>query len=141
MTRTRALATLLCLIGIPLLFAWAGDAPPKRVSPADAKAHVGENAIVCGKVVDTKSLYNSVSGFGTPIYFDLDQPEPNPVFYFIVFGPQVAATQPAEMQKTVDTYKGKRVCVTGKINSSPDGVAFILANNRSSIKVDTTAKQ
>ena len=105
----------------------------KQIAPADAKNHVGETATVCGKVVDTKHFKYGVMGHGKPVAFDLDQPEPNPVFYFVAFG----TTSGAEGEKEVtDAYKDKNVCVTGKItvlqpNTPPD----ILAPDRSQISV------
>ncbi len=115
--------------------AFAGDTTPAKVAPADAKNHIGEFAIVCGKVVDSKVFKNGLSGYGTPIQFDLDQPEPDPVFYFIGFGPEVAAVQPVETQRSVDAYNGKQVCVTGKIAAAPGGgTPFILAAKSSQIK-------
>ena len=121
------------MAGVSLAF--AGDTTPAKVTPADAKNHIGEMATVCGKVVDSKVFKNGLSGFGTPIQFDLDQPEPDPVFYFIGAGPEVAATQPVETQRSVDAYNGKQVCVTGKIAAAPaGGTPFILAAKSSQIK-------
>lgn len=139
MNKLRALAVLLCTMGLPLV-ANAADTAPKRVAPAEAKGHIGEAAVVCGNVVDAKTFQNSVSGVGTPIYFDLDQPEPTPIFYFVVFGPQVASKQQAEMKKAIETYKGKNVCVTGKIMAAPDGTPFIMTKDKSSIKTDPGQK-
>ncbi len=106
------------------------SAPPPRVAPADAKNHVGETAIVCGKVVDNKVPRYGLSGHGKPVTFDLDEPQPNPVFYFVAFG-----TQDGGPQEVVAAYQGKRVCVTGKINMQPTAAPFILAADRSQIKV------
>lgn len=129
-----SMVTITLISGISLAF--AGDKTPVKVSPSDAKNHIGETAIVCGKVVDAKVFENGLSGFGTPIQFDLDHPEPDPVFYFIASGPEVAATQVVETQKAVEAYNGKRVCVTGEIAAAPGGgTPFILAAKRTQIKV------
>src|SRR5271156_137564 len=96
--------------------AFAQTAPAARLAPADAKAHVGETATVCGKVVDTKIFKYGIGGRGKPVNFDLDQPEPNPVFYFVAFG-----KQPDGPDEAVAAYKGKQVCVTGKISTGPSG--------------------
>jgi hypothetical protein len=139
MTNMKTLLVMICMMGLSP-FAFAEHPTPKRVDPADAKNHIGEVSTVCGRVVDAKVFKNGIAGYGTPIQFDLDQPEPNPVFYFIAFGPQVAATQPVKTQQSVDAYNGKRVCVTGKITSAPSGGApFILAANRSRIKLQPEA--
>jgi hypothetical protein len=117
-------------------FALAQGAPPPRVSPADAKNHIGEQAVVCGKVVGTKIPKYGLSGHGKPVTFDLDQPEPNPVFYFLAFGSESGGPQEA-----VTAYQGKRVCVTGKIDSPPSGgTPFILAGDRAQIKPEAGDK-
>lgn len=116
--------------------AYAQTAPPAKVSPADAKSHVGETATVCGKVVDTKVPKYGIAGHGKPVTFDLDQPEPNPIFYFVAFG-----TPPAGPEEVIAAYKDKRVCVTGKIGQMPSGGApFIMAADRSQIKPDDSKK-
>jgi hypothetical protein len=107
-----------------------------RFSAADAKDHIGQQATVCGKVVDTKVPKYGITGRGKPVTFDLDQPESNPVFYFIAFAPEGSAPQ-----ETVDEYRGKRVCVTGKIDIVPNGsgAPFIMAADRDQIKTETNA--
>ena len=133
----------LCTISliVPLSSGFAGDENVPKVAPPDAKNHISEIATVCGKVVDSKVFKNGLAGYGTPIQFDLDQAEPNPVFYFIMAGPEVAAVQQAETQRNVDAYNGKRVCVTGKIASAPSGgTPFILVARRSQVKFDPDKK-
>jgi len=104
---------------------------PKQVAPTDAKNHVGENATVCGKVVDTRHFKYGVLGHGKPVAFDLDQPEPSPVFYFIAFG-----TGTEGEKEVTEAYKDKNVCVTGKITVLQAGTApDILAPDRSQITV------
>lgn len=111
--------------------AFTQTAPPAHVAPADAKNHVGEVAIVCGKVVDTKASKYGIAGHGKPVTFDLDQPEPNPVFSFVSFG-----TEPDGPAEVIAAYNGKRVCVTGKIATTPSG-PYIMAADRTQIKPDT----
>ena len=111
---------------------------PKPIAPADAKNHVGENATVCGKVVDTRHFKYGVMGHGKPVAFDLDQPEPNPVFYFIAFGTASGADGEKEV---TDAYKDKNVCVNGKITVLQAGTApDILAADRSQITVQAPSK-
>ena len=131
----KALIVMICMAGL-LPLALAGDTTLPRVDPADTRNHVGETAIVCGKVVGADVLKNAISGHGFPVSFDLDQPEPNPVFYFIAFG-----TQPGGPEEAVAAYQGKRVCVTGKITTAPSGgPPFILAAHRSQINVQPEQK-
>jgi hypothetical protein len=113
----------------------AQTAPPPRITSADAKSHSGETVTVCGKVVDTKISKYALAGHGKPVNFDLDQPEPNPVFFFVTFGSQSGAN-PEEAQAA---YQGKSVCVTGKI-TVVGGVPYIMAADRSQIKIHAEVK-
>ena len=143
MTSIKTLIVTICIAGLsPFVVAQSAEnaqktpsaTPPPRVAPADAKKHVGEMATVCGKVVDTKIPKYGLAGHGKPITFDLDQAEPNAVFYFVAFG-----AQPGGPQEVIDAYKDKQVCVTGKINM-PASTPFILAADRSQIKPQTENK-
>jgi hypothetical protein len=129
MTIGRTFVVMMCMtVLMSLAFAQSTPAPPPRITAADAKNHVDETVAVCGKVVDTKIPKYGLAGRGKPVSFDLDQPEPNPVFYFVAFGSQSGGPKEA-----VAAYEGKRVCVTGKITMGPGG-PFIMAADRSQIK-------
>ena len=119
----------LCAVGL------AQDAAPARVKPVDAKKHIGETATVCGKVVDTKVTKYGIAGRGKPVSFDLDQPEPNPVFFFVAFG-----TQPEGPKEVVEAYNGKRVCVTGTIDAQGSSAPFIMASDRTQIRLEAEKK-
>jgi len=125
---------IMCMTGLSAL-AFAHGAPPPRIAPADAKKHVGETVTVCGKVVDTKVPKYGLAGHGKPVWFDLDQPEPNPVFFFFTFG-----TKDGGPQEAIDAYKGKNVCVTGMITQPAAGAPCIFVPDRSTIKVSPDAK-
>jgi len=135
----KTLIALACLAVFPALGIAQNTpaaTPPPRVAPADAKNHIGDMATVCGKVVDTKVPKYGIAGHGKPVSFDLDQAEPNPIFYFVAFSPP-----PAGPEEVVAAYKDKRVCVTGKITHAPaGGPPFIMAADRSQIKPDDSAK-
>ena len=127
----KTLIVTMCLTGLSAL-ALAQNAPatPPRITTAEAKSHNGKTVTVCGKVVDTKVPRYGLAGRGKPVTFDLDQPEPKPVFFFVAFGSQDGGPQEA-----VAAYKDKRVCVTGKIEMTAEPlVPFILAADRSQIK-------
>jgi hypothetical protein len=128
MRKINVLITSACTIGLAGL-ALAADTPAPRINAAEAKNHIGETAMVCGKVVSNKVLKYGLAGHGKPITFDLDQPEPNPVFYFVTFGSD------PEGKDAIAAYDGKNVCVTGKINQT-SGHAFIMAADREQIKVE-----
>jgi hypothetical protein len=134
MTNMKMLIVMVFMTGLlPLAFAQNAAAP--RVNPADSKDHIGETATVCGKVVDTKISKYGIAGHGKPVIFDIDQPEPSPVFYFLTFG-----TDAGGPQEAIGAYQGKRVCVTGKITIASSGAPFIMAADRAQIKIQTDAK-
>jgi hypothetical protein len=127
---------MICMTGLaPLAFGQsapsAQSTTPPRVTPADAKNHIGETVTVCGKVGDSRKVPKyGIAGHGKPVSFDLDQPETNPVFYFVTFG-----AQPGGPEEAIAAYKDKSVCVTGKIAGANSGAPFILAADRTQIKL------
>jgi hypothetical protein len=123
----RILIALICAMGLAGL-ASAQNAAPAKVSPADAKNHVGDTVTVCGKVVDTKISKYGVGGRGKPVLFYIDQPEAEQIFYFVAFG-----SKDGGPDEVLAAYKGKSVCVTGKV-STANGQPYIMAADRSSIK-------
>lgn len=108
--------------------------PPPRVAPADAKNHMDEMVVVCGKVVDNKVSKYGLAGRGKPVTFDIDQPDPNPVFFFVAFG-----TKPAGPEEVIAAYQGKNVCVTGKITEA-SGVPYIMVAERTQVKLQGDSK-
>jgi hypothetical protein len=132
----KMLIMTICLAGL-LPVALAQDAASKHLTAADAKGHIGETATVCGKVVDSKVSKYGIAGHGKPVSLDMEQPEPNPPFYFVVF-----ATNPTPVHEVIDAYKGKNVCVTGKITTVPaGGPPFIMAADRSQVKEQPAPKE
>jgi hypothetical protein len=142
MTSIRILIATICIASLSVLAPGQGapsasgaqSAAPPRVAPADAKNHIGEIVTVCGKVVDNKVSKYGIGGRGKPVTFDLDQPEPNPVFYFVTFG-----AQPDGPPEAIAAYQGKSVCVTGKITVAVS-MPYIMAADRSQIKPQTAGK-
>jgi len=135
MTTGKTLILTMCIIGLLPVVSAQSAPPPPRITSADAKSHAGETVTVCGKVVDTKVSKYALAGRGKPVNLDLDQPEPNPVFFFVTFGSQSGAN-PEEAQAA---YQGKSVCVTGKI-AVAGGVPYIMAADRSKIKIHAEDK-
>ena len=134
MTNIRTLIAMICMTGL-VRFAVAQSAPsttPVRVTAADAKSHIGTLATVCGKIVDAQIGDPGLAGLGKPITFDLDEPQPKPVFYFVTFGAKPGGME--EAHQAVAAYQGKQVCVTGKITGSASTVPFIMAVDHAQIK-------
>jgi hypothetical protein len=132
MTIIRTLIVMMFMTVVSALAFAQSAPPPPRITPTEAKSRAGDTVTVCGKVVDTKVSRYGLAGRGKPVTFDLDQPEPNPVFYFVTFG----TTGPEE---AIAAYKGKSVCVTGKITVQA-GVPYIMAADRTQIKVPAESK-
>jgi hypothetical protein len=140
MTNTKTLIVMMCMTSLAALaFAeGAPKAPPPLVAPADAKNHLGDLATVCGMVIDAEIKDPGIGGRGKPIFFNLDRPKSNPVFYFIAFGAKPGGFQ--EAKDLIAVYQGKRVCVTGKISPGTDAVPLIFTADRSQIKVQAEKK-
>lgn len=92
--------------------AWAQAAAVATLTAAEAKDHVGERATVCGKVVDSR--YAS-SSRGKPTFLNLDRPYPRQVFTAVIWG-----EDRAKFDEPEETYRDKKICVTGKITSYRD---------------------
>ncbi|MGO9125583.1 MAG: hypothetical protein ACLP6G_11920 [Terriglobales bacterium] len=130
----KTLIVTMCMMAL-LPLALAEEKKPATLTAADAKNHVGETATVCGKVVDTKVAKYGLQGRGKLVVFDIDQPEPNPIFNFMTFG-----TKEGGPQEAVDAYKDKNVCVTGPITKPPSGPPSIFVVDRSVVTVAPDAK-
>jgi hypothetical protein len=123
----KTLMAVMCITGLSAIgLAQTASAP--QVSPAEAKNHTGETVTVCGKVVDAKVGKYGIPNHGKPVLFYLDQPETDPVFYFVTFGSKTGGPDEA-----VAAYKGKSVCVAGKITQA-SGQPYIMAADRTAIK-------
>jgi hypothetical protein len=100
----------------------------KRISPGEAKDHVGEVATVCG---DVASTHYAPSTKGQPTFLNLDKPYPNPIFTLLIWG-----SDRSKFGAPENEYKGKRVCVTGKITEYR-GSPEIVADSPAQIKLDS----
>jgi len=98
----------------------------KTLTAAEAKDHVGERATVCGQVVSTRWTESSR---GSPTFLNLDQPYPNQIFTLVIWG-----NDRSKFDNPETTYRGKRTCVTGKINTFK-GVPEVAASEPAQIKV------
>lgn len=84
------------------------DGPLPTYSARQASEHVGEDARVCGRVVDAA---HAVDTRGRPTFLNLGAPYPDPLFTVLVWGEDRAAFRvPPER-----AYLGRRICVRGRI--------------------------
>jgi DNA/RNA endonuclease YhcR with UshA esterase domain len=97
----------------------------KKLTPAEAKDHIGEQATVCGKVVNT---HYASSTRGQSTFLNLDAAHPNQVFSIVI--------RMSARSNFVDPgkrYSGKQVCITGLIRSYR-GAAGIVVSSPEQIK-------
>ena len=115
---------------IPLLaYALVLQAAP--LTAADAKAHVGEQATVCGIVRSARWASNSNR---RPTFLNLDEAYPKQLFTVVIFEENRGKfTPPPETQ-----FDKKRICVSGKIEDFR-GTPEIVVRAPSQI-VETPAK-
>src|SRR5579863_10782736 len=81
----------------------------KKLAAAEAKDHFGETAIVCGEVITTS--YAETSN-GQPTFMNLDKAYPDQVFTVVIWG-----DSRSKFGKPEENFKGKRICVDGKITA------------------------
>jgi hypothetical protein len=82
---------------------------------------------VCGLVVSSRYAFSTK---GQPTFLNLDEPYPKQVFTILIWGENRSKFRTPESD-----YKGKRICVTGKITeyrSEPE----IVADSPKQIAVD-----
>jgi len=99
----------------------------KRLGTAEAKAHIGEVATVCGSVVST---HYATSTKGRPTFLNLDKPYPNQIFTILIWGSERAKFGTPEIN-----YKDRRVCVTGTI-AEYRGLPEVVADDPKQIAVE-----
>ena len=98
----------------------------KKLTVAEAKDHIGEQATVCGKVASSRY---AATTRGNPIFLNLDKPYPNQVFTVLIWGENREKFGTPE-----EKYRDKQVCVTGKITEYR-GAPEIVVSDPQSIEV------
>ena len=78
------------------------------LTTAEAKAHIGKEATVCGKVASARWAMNSNR---RPTFLNLDAAYPKQLFTVVIFEEDRAKFVPAAEEQ----FKDKDICVTGKI--------------------------
>jgi len=79
----------------------------KRMTAAEAKGHIGEEATVCGKVASTRY---AATTRGEPTFLNLDKAYPSQVFTMLIWGESREKFGTPE-----EKYRDKKICVTGRI--------------------------
>ena len=118
--RVPALPIVACV-----LLATSSLLAQKTLTAVEAKAHIGERATVCGKVVSTRWAEGSR---GSPTFLNFDEAYPDQVFTLVIWG-----NDRSKFGEPETAYRGKRICVTGKI-SAFKGVPEVVAAEPSQIK-------
>ena len=77
------------------------------LTPVEAKAHVGEMATVCGKVVSARFAESSAR---QPTFLNLDQPFPKQIFTVVIFGSDRSKFGEPEKE-----FLNQTICATGTI--------------------------
>jgi DNA/RNA endonuclease YhcR with UshA esterase domain len=99
----------------------------KKYSTSEAKEHFGETATVCGEVVSARYADSTK---GQPTFLNLDKPYPNQVFTVVIWG-----NNRSKFGTPEDAYKGKRICVSGKITAY-GGLPEIVADDPKQIRTE-----
>jgi micrococcal nuclease len=106
----KSLAYFILLIFAFLICAFGSIAQQEYVNPIDAHKYIGMEKTVCGTVA---SATYAVRSRGRPTFLNLDQPHPNQIFTVVIWG-----SNRNKFKNPPETFfKGKRICVTGIIES------------------------
>ena len=130
-TRTSLLVGMLRCLILTLALCFLTFEPAvaqKKLTTAEAKEHFGETATVCGEVVSTRYADSTK---GQPTFLNLDKAYPNQVFTIVIWG-----NNRSKFGSPENDYKGKRVCVSGKITAYA-GLPEIVADEPKQIKTDS----
>ena len=105
--RKRIAALLLLLATATEMSSFSVLADSASISAAEAAAHVGESARVCGKVVSAKYATETRR---QPTFLNLDRAYPNQVFTALIWG-----SDRATFPYAPESLLGQRICVRGVV--------------------------
>ena len=125
--RTVYLICPIVLISCVLMFLSISIAQEQAIKATDADKYIGEKKTVCGVVA---SATYATKTKGQPTFLNLDQPYPNQIFTVLLWGSDRGKFN--DPPETI--YKGKTICVTGKIKSFK-GKPEIILNDPSQINI------
>ena len=112
---------------VVLLISGTVSGQNKKLSATEAKAHIGENATVCGRVVSAR--YVSTSR-GKPTFLNFDKEYPHEVFTIVIWG-----ENREKFGNPEEKYRNKEICVTGTITDYRS-VPEIVASDPTQIATD-----
>ena len=121
MRSTSGLLVLMCA-----LCCGVHSSAQQKLTSAEATAHVGEHATVCGSVA---SVHYATRSKGEPTFINLDKPYPNQIFTILIWGNDRPKFGDPEQK-----YSGKHVCATGMITVFRE-VPEIVAHDPAAIKL------
>lgn len=111
---------------IALLSSVTPEIAAADITPAEARARIGEIWTVCGEVRSGRS----VEGGSTFLFLERDKPQP-------LFAVAIPNDSRRSFSKAPEAYyKGKKICITGKIVSR-GGLPQIVVLSPSGIRIDT----
>jgi hypothetical protein len=122
--RCRAALAAIGLLGVSITI-WGQS---KKLTTAEAKNHIGEQATVCGRVASGRY---AATTRGKPTFLDLDKPYPGQLFTVLIWGENRAKFGTPE-----ETYRNKNICVTGRIESYR-GEPEIIASDPAQLSADS----
>jgi hypothetical protein len=114
------------LFSLVVLTPWdinARSPQAKKLTAVEAKDHIGEQAIVCGKVASARY---AATTRGKPTFLNLDKPYPNQIFTVLIWGENREKFGTPE-----EKYRDKQVCVTGKITEYQEAPEIIVSDPQS----------
>jgi hypothetical protein len=125
--RIRRDFRLRALAGIATIFLLGAGVPAlgqaKKLTSAEVKDHIGEQATVCGKVASTRY---AATTRGKPTFLNLDKPYPSQVFTILIWGENREKFGTPE-----EKYRDKQVCVTGKITEYRNAPEIVVSDPQS----------
>jgi DNA/RNA endonuclease YhcR with UshA esterase domain len=128
MRRTNVILVILATTAVAVA---AGQrSKGKTLTAAEAKDHIGEQATVCGTVVNA---HYASSTRGQSTFLNLDAAHPNQVFSIVIR--MSARSNFVDPKKR---YIGKQVCITGLIRSY-GATSGIVASSPEQIKEQSTS--
>jgi hypothetical protein len=95
----------------------------KKLTAIESRDHIGEQAIVCGKVVSTRY---AASSRGKPTFLNLDKSYPSQIFTVLIWGENREKFGTPE-----EKYREKQVCVTGKITEYRGAPEIVVSDPQS----------